>query len=143
MRLTIFCNHYRAMSDHKTCEAGVAYDTVEGHGQPGGFDKMPCLWRRGKGAAQPCSCPKAVYPTDAEIAADEAESNRRFENINTARQAIVAHLGGPWKRGTPGSTGVIDCPVCKAVGSLRFSRAGYNGHIHAGCMTTDCVRWME
>lgn len=38
--------------------------------------------------------------------------------------------------------GEMACPVC-AAGFLRYSRSGYNGHIHAGCTTTGCVRWME
>jgi len=143
MRMTIFCNNYRAMSQHKTCNAGVAYDTLDGHGQPGFMDKCPCFWRRGKGDPQPTTCPKAAYPTDAEIAADEAESRKSFERIGTAREAIVKHLGGPWKRGMQGSGGVIDCPACGKQKALRFSRSGYNGHIHAKCETAGCVSWME
>lgn len=81
--------------------------------------------------------------TAEELAALEAEMNRRFELIGEARRAIVAHCGGPWKRGTPGASGEIDCPACGTEKSLRFSRAGYNGHIHAACTTEDCVRWME
>ena len=38
--------------------------------------------------------------------------------------------------------GEIDCPVCKSA-KLRYSRAGYNGHVHAACMNGNCVRWME
>lgn len=38
--------------------------------------------------------------------------------------------------------GEMQCPVCKA-GKLRYSRAGYNGHVHAACSTETCVRWME
>jgi hypothetical protein len=47
------------------------------------------------------------------------------------------------ERGTPSNSGTIDCPACNGVKTLRFSRAGYNGHIHAGCTTEGCVRWME
>lgn len=140
MKMTIFCNHYRAMSDHKTCDAGVEYDTFKGKA----FEERPCFWRRGRGAAKPCGgCPHAAFPTDAEIAADEAESRKSFERIGTAREAIVKHLGGPWKRGMAGASGRIDCPACGGKETLGFSRSGYNGHIHAGCTTTDCVRWME
>lgn len=56
--------------------------------------------------------------------------------------AIVDHLGGPWKRGTASASGEIKCPVCED-GTLRFTRSGYNGCIHASCSTEDCVRWME
>lgn len=38
--------------------------------------------------------------------------------------------------------GAITCPVC-GKGSLRYSRAEYNGHIHAACTTDGCVGWME
>jgi hypothetical protein len=67
----------------------------------------------------------------------------RVKDIGKAHRAIVAHLGGPWKRGTPGASGKIDCPICGKQGSLKFSRAGYNGHIHARCATEGCVNWME
>jgi hypothetical protein len=38
--------------------------------------------------------------------------------------------------------GEMKCPVCK-VGTLRYSRAAYNGHVHAACSNCECVRWME
>lgn len=39
-------------------------------------------------------------------------------------------------------SGTIPCPVCNS-GSLMYSRATYNGHVHARCTTKDCVAWME
>lgn len=137
MRSVIFCNHYRAMCDHDTCKVDVPYDKFKGLK----FDERPCFAKPGK----PCNggCDLQQMPTDEELAAEAAECNRRFEMIVAARQAIVASLGGPWKRGTPAAGGAIDCPCCKAVEALRFSRSGYNGHIHATCSTADCVRWME
>lgn len=39
-------------------------------------------------------------------------------------------------------SGEIACPVCK-VGRLRYSRSGYNGHVHAACSTSGCVCWRE
>ena len=139
MRTTIFCNHYRAMSDHATCSAGVAYEEFKG--QP--YEARPCFCKNG---VAPPGCELAQFPTAEELAAEEAEEaemNKRFELIVKARAAIVAHLGGPWKRGTAGASGVIDCPACGAEKSLRFSRAGYNGHVHASCTTAGCVSWME
>ena len=141
MRESIFCNHYRAMAHHKTCEADVEYDSFKGLS----FDKRPCFARLVKKAGEyvaPCGCDKAQFPTAEEIAAEDAEFQKIFERSMTARQAIVAHLGGPWKRGMPGSSGQIQCPIC-TTGNLQFSRAGYNGHIHAACTTEGCVRWME
>ncbi len=137
MRRTIFCNHYRAMSEHKTCNAGVEYATFQGVS----FENRPCFCRNGKEPNSGCSL--AQFPTAEELAAEDAEIEQRCQEIGKARQAIVAHLGGPWKKGTPGAIGRIDCPVCDGKQSLRFSRAGYNGHIHAHCSTEGCVSWME
>lgn len=130
-----FCKHYRAMSEHKTCEKGVAYDDFKGLK----FDQRPCFERNG---VAPPGCALAEFQTPEERADREREINARLAQIGTARKAIVDHLGGPWKRGMAGSAGEIKCPVCEG-GTLRFSRAGYNGHIHAGCSTNGCVRWIE
>jgi hypothetical protein len=137
MRATIWCNHYRAMSQHETCRADVSYDSFKG--VP--FDSRPCFCKNGQHPNAGCSLQE--MPTAEQLAAEEAEMERQWQKIGEARKAIVDRCGGPWKRGAAGVTGVIDCPACGAKESLRFSRAGYNGHIHAACKTDDCVRWME
>jgi hypothetical protein len=38
--------------------------------------------------------------------------------------------------------GQLECPICKT-GTLRFSKAPSNGHIHAACSTEGCVRFMQ
>ncbi|TXH09875.1 MAG: hypothetical protein E6R04_06965 [Spirochaetes bacterium] len=135
MRKTEFCNHYQAMSDHDECKIGVPYEKFIGLS----YDQRPCFLR-GCGPA-PGGCEHQIFPTPDEIAIREAEMNKRYERMGKARKSIEFHLGGPWKRGTPGASGSIPCPNCD--GTLRFSRAGYNGHIHAGCTTPNCCAWME
>ena len=132
-----FCNHYRAMSDHETCKAGVSYASLQGIP----FDKRPCF-RKDRHEAVRTGCDLVQFPTEKEIDESEEWMNQRFENMSKARTAIVESLGGPWKKGMSGAVGKIKCPVCET-GTLSFSRAGYNGHIHAGCSTDSCVRWME
>lgn len=144
MRQTIFCKHYPrgGMFKNATCSAGVSFIDS-------GFKTVPdapCFWNRGDGQPRPTqpNCVKCEFPSDEEIAAKEAESNVRFANIGKARKAIVDHLGGPWtKTNRKGGQGRIDCPVCGAKDSLAFSRAAYNGHIHARCSTAGCTNWME
>lgn len=144
MRNTIFCNHYRAMSEHKTCAAGVAYDSLKGIP----FNDRPCFCK-GQDAAsgQPLvphpGCDLVQMPTPEELAAQEAADKASMNRIGAARKAIVEHLGGPWKRGMDSAHGVIDCPNCGGKQSLGFSRSGYNGHVHARCSTPKCVSWME
>ena len=86
-----------------------------------------------------------------------------FANINIARKTILEDLqkrfdaGDKTIRKNESSEGIddageprnylsgvgqIDCPVCKS-GKLRYTRASYNGHVHAACSTDNCVQWME
>lgn len=131
-----FCNHFRSMAEHKACEAGVEYESLKGIP----FDARPCFTTNG--VPNGGCCDKAAYPTPEEIEAEEKWLAERFANIGKAREAIVKACGGPWKRGNPSVGGKIKCPCCES-GTLAYSRAGYNGHIHAACDNAECVRWME
>lgn len=138
-RATIFCVHYQAAAEHKTCKVGVAYDQFKGQG----VDGFPCFAKAGEAHPAAAKCSQCKMPTEEELAAEEATFAARFEKMALARKAIVQHLGGSWKKGTPSAGGAIDCPVCKTEKSLRFNRSGYNGHIHASCCTPGCVCWVE
>ena len=135
---TIWCKHFRSMVDHDTCKAGVAYNSLRGIP----WMEHPCFARKGDTDPRP-GCSLAVLPTIEEQEAEDRKARESCERIGTARKAIVESLGGPWKRGMPGSRGCIACPVCGQPDSLHFTRAGYNGHIHAKCKTQGCVSWME
>lgn len=135
-RQTEFCNHYQAMSEHAICKAGVLYQDFKGLS----FDQRPCFERNG---VAPTGCPHAVFPTAEERASRDAEMAERFVRMGNARKAIVEHLGGPWKKGDASARGRIDCPNCGVAEGLGFTRAGYNGHIHAHCITEGCASWME
>lgn len=131
-----WCKHYRGMARSESCEAGVRFDALPNHGTREFMGSCPCF-------GPSSGCDKAEYPTAEEMAAEDAAHEKRFGSVMKARSAIVESLGGKWKRGTHRASGVIDCPVCSGEKTLRFSRAGVNGHIHASCSTKDCVRWME
>lgn len=74
--------------------------------------------------------------TPEERAKLRAELPKRIEMIGKAREAIVEHV----KR-SGHLSGLICCPNC--FGSLQYSQARSNGHIHAHCQTRLCVSWME
>jgi hypothetical protein len=124
------CIHYNG-TVNDTCKAGVKYEDVIVQ-KP--TRSLPCIAKYNSGGA---TCEKCQLPTDEEVKADEAASAKRFNDTIKAREAIVKHLGTQ-KTGS----GRIDCPICSQFQALRFSRAG-NGHIHAQCMTENCVTWME
>jgi len=74
-----------------------------------------------------------------------AELKRRyFENDASVRplDPASAHRWHEPQVNYYSGRGSMACPVCKT-GNLRYSRAAYNGHVHAACSTEGCVRWME
>lgn len=66
----------------------------------------------------------------------DAAFEDRLKYMGPARQAIIT---------TKKRKGVIDCPRCGRAKALVFVLNEHRGthHIHASCMTPDCLRWME
>lgn len=129
------CKHFTGLWKQTECRAGVKYDQF----------RTPEL-KRGEGSlsfAFPClhkevtCCAKREYKTPEEEKREEEEIARHIQATMKARRAIVEHAGG--KRGV---TGKINCTACPD-GSLHYSIAACNGHIHASCTTSGCLRWME
>jgi hypothetical protein len=101
---------------------------------------------------------KMVVAIDLESFADHSK------NITKARRAILEDLktryasgdkmvkpnsqwSSPYGEEDKGTnyfsgSGEMKCPICED-GKLRYSRSGYNGHVHAACTKNTCVRWME
>lgn len=131
------CVHHNG-TINECCKAGVNYKELAG---PGGayMRRLPCVTECAGPDVK--DCPERREPTAEELAASEKAVAELMERISKVRAAIVDHLGGPWKKGTAAASGSIPCPCCG--GTVRFSRSGYNGHIHAACSTAGCVAWME
>jgi hypothetical protein len=142
------CVHYNG-TVNECCKAGVNYRELAGVGEAWG-SRLPCHspeYEDGSGGRIKLdlvnlrTCEKRVEPTPEEIESEDKWLEERFERIGKIRDAIVTHLGGPWKRGMQSASGSIPCPCC--AGTVRFSRSGYNGYISASCSTPKCARWME
>lgn len=140
------CTHYNGLCgggfkddpDTRKCKAGVVYVTVKSTDPARkGFDRFPCF-REGEGV----SCDKRHFPTPEEVAAEVAESNASFERSKTGLAAAFQDAKAKGFGKGKGGAGAIECPVCKT-GTLRYSVAGYNGHMHGHCSTGGCVSWMQ
>lgn len=66
-----------------------------------------------------------------------ADFKQSLERIGVIRKAIIAE-----HERTGANAGTITCPACNA-GTVSWSRARSNGHVHARCSTPDCAAWME
>ena len=127
-----WCKYRTPFDDkHKTCEVGVDFHQFMG---PGTFHMMPCLGESPEAIAR---CPQYCAYTEEELAEQEREMNERFERMGKIRKAIVAHI-----EATDKWSGEIPCPACET-GTVRYSRAHCNRHVHARCSTPNCAAWME
>ena len=130
------CVHFNGIMN-QCCDAGVNYKELAGD-VPGYGNRIPCISKYvGPGVVE---CDKRQEPTDQQIAEYQQKVKESMERVAKIRKAIVDEIG-PWKKGTPGTSGSIPCPCCD--GEVSFSRAGYNGHVHARCSSPDCASWME
>ena len=127
------CLHFTGIGNDQ-CKAGIRYDSLIKKGES--FKSLlltcPCF-----GLMAVSNCAKYQAIGMESVIKEHEESKLRFNQTNLARNAIVQASEG--KRAVRGA---ISCPVC-STGSLQYSIAGYNGHIHARCSTEGCVAWME
>jgi len=128
------CRHFNGVQ-HEKCEAGIAYEHA---------DKtlaMPCLPAHINGrAAWPCASFEIMSQADAEKEADEriVTMNRGMEVRRAAHADAKARGLGKGH----GGFGSLPCPGCGR-GTLQYSVASYNGHMHGRCSTPGCASWME
>ena len=128
------CRHFNGIQNTK-CEAGVEYRWAPVE------LTMPCIPKHINGRATwPCDLFEIMSQADAEKEADErlAMMERGVKARHAAKED--AKLQG-FGRGH-GGYGSIPCPSCEG-GTLRYSVASYNGHMHGRCSTKGCVSWME
>lgn len=131
------CRHFNG-TQNKKCKAGVQY--VEW--KTGVEERaMPCIPKHINGRETwPCDLFEIMSQADAEKEADERiiVMNRGIVARHAAKDHAKEHGLG---KGA-GGAGAIPCPSCDG-GTLRYSVASYNGHMHGRCSTAGCVSWME
>lgn len=120
------CAHFSGVQ-HDTCEAGIRYDDVRQD------RRIPCL----KWDANGATCDKAKWPTREEAEAAEAEFEACYARVSACLRAIREKHGK--------ARGLVDEMPCPSGcgGTLRYSIASYNGHIHGACSTEGCAQWMQ
>lgn len=128
------CRHFNGIQN-KTCKAGVAYK--EGSATVA----APCIPRFVNGRdAWACDLFEIMSLTEA---AEEADGSIvRMNKTIKARHAAKEDATSKGFGKGHGGIGSIPCPCCEG-GTLRYSVASYNGHMHGRCSTSGCVSWRE
>lgn len=128
------CRHFNGIQN-KVCKAGIEYR------HDGKDTASPCIPKFIKGRpAWPCDLFEIMSQQDAEREADERIlSMERGTKAYCAAKADADSKG--YKKGH-GGAGSLPCPCCDG-GTLRYTVASYNGHMHGRCSTEGCVWWMQ
>lgn len=145
-----WCKHYEGINhtdESKRCAAGVLMSDVmvarsykyryagDGGTPYTASHSYPCFTDGDPLGV--CHCEKREFKTQEEKDAAYAEIMGVFNRTVAVRAAIVAATNGERP-----AKGQVACPACE-VGTVSYEVAKLNGHIHAACSTTGCVRWME
>jgi len=134
-----WCIHYRGAHDHETCEKEVRYDSF----QPRNMKTQPCfLDSKGQSSPEALPCPHLRRPTLEEIAAHKTYVSDRLEKLTLGMCLVRDDAAKNGLRKGRGGRGSVTCPVCRS-GTLSYTVASYNGHIHGHCSTDGCLSWMQ
>ncbi len=124
------CAHFTGVQ-HDRCRVGVPYEFVK-EGKT-----FACFQDEANGLV----CEKAHFPTREEAEIEKKADDVAYERHRRAHRAVHDDAKAKGLGRGHGGEGVLVCPLCQ--GSLVYSVASYNGHIHARCRTEGCVSWME
>jgi hypothetical protein len=132
-----YCIHFDGRSD--VCKAGINVRQLVGGETMGWGLRTPCLADHKECVV---TCDNREFPTReaAEVEAKELEdrADRVLKSIKAAHED--AKTKG-FKKGSGGKSS-LPCPS-GCGGTLHYTVASYDGHMHAGCTTEGCVSWME
>jgi len=133
------CQYFTGIQN-KLCKAGVEIRTLVGGPDFGWATRLPCMLSHGERCE--VTCDKRHFPTREEAEQQETEWKARLERTGRAIRGAHAHAKAAGLGKGSGGKGNLPCPT-ECGGTLYYSVASVNGHMHAKCSTRDCVSWME
>lgn len=127
------CVHFTGIQ-HVSCKADVNYRTLVGGDDLGWATRLPCTEFDNTKAV---ACSQCRRHTREEAEAIVKRSEESFARLSLCLKAIREKHGK-----ARGLVGEMPCPT-NCGGTLRYSIAGYNGHVHGACSTPSCASWMQ
>jgi len=133
------CIHFRGIQ-HDLCGAGINIRQLVGGDDFGWGIRIPCLVRDAKTCS--VTCESRILPTREQAEATVDECDKLLKRTMLA--VTLAHEHAKTNGLGVGHGGMSSLPcLLECGGSLKYSVAGINGHMHARCTTKGCVSWME
>jgi hypothetical protein len=125
------CAHFNGVQND-TCKAGVNYESAFPTGG------IPCF----RVSESPGRCSLVQLPTREQATQRYEEREAQIEKSLNAMRAAHADAAEKGFGKRNGGVSQCPCPAC-GTGTIRYSVASLNGHMHARCTTQGCVSWME
>lgn len=130
------CAHFTGIQ-HDTCQAGISYATVKTAKTDTEPFRFACFANESHGL----TCAAAKFPTRAEAETEHVADEAQMARFSLAHRKAHDDAKAKGYAKNHGGVSQCVCPVCN--GTLRYSVASYNGHMHGKCETEGCVSWME
>ena len=133
------CINFRGIQ-HTECEAHVNIRELVGGDDFGWASRLPCFLDE----ADKCSvvCESRSFPSRTDAEEMDRAQQAATERFITALKAAHDDARGKGLKVGHGGRESMPCPV-GCGGTLHYTVASCNGHMHAGCTTKGCVSWME
>lgn len=133
------CVHFRGIQ-HETCTVGINLRQLVGGPDLGWARRIPCLLMD----ADQCevTCDSRKLPTREEAEVEVIRSDEQMQKTLAAFRAAREDAKAKGYMVGHGGRDSMACPT-KCDGTLHYSVAGVNGHMHGRCTTEGCVSWME
>jgi len=134
-----WCRHHKKPKP-MVDECALGIDLTKHVGKFGSAYMLPCHDQSKDGIAKD-ECAHRSFFTDAEIAEQDAESDRCVAET-MRRLNVIAPLVERLRKDGKGRSGTEPCPVC-GDGEVSWRVDSWNGHLAMRCSTTDCIAFME
>jgi len=134
------CVHFTGIHQ-KTCSVGVIYRDLVGGPDFGWARKIPCTmaW---PDETDRVTCSKIKHLTREEAEAEVHSDDQRMQRTLKVIHETHAHAKAAGLGVGHGGIGELPCAACEG-GTVQYSVASVNGHIHGRCTKDGCVSWME
>lgn len=126
------CKYFNGIQNDE-CMKAINYHKLVGVDKTGWVKKFPCF----KSHKTTIVCNEMTMPTDDEVKRYDEDFISWFEKLSITLETIPDLKA----KHPDGGSGQIECPSCK--GTLNYSIARANKHIHMKCDTDGCISMME
>ncbi len=133
------CQHFHGIQ-RPLCGAGINIRLLVGGPDAGWAARLPCFLSDAPKCEVTCESRKLATREEAEL--EVVKQEQEMDHFLKVHRGAKDHAKAKGLGRGNGGTGEFPCPS-GCGGTLRYSVASVNGHMHGRCSTKGCASWME